>query len=195
MMKRTIDEQRMTRPYFFSRALRALLLLLILPAAIRCPAAEAVDVAAAAQEYGKRHRVVAPVPEGHIFCEAEEFQVRAPGWRAQNWGQNYYAATLANTFLSRKAFLGAQAADRGNGRFVANGWITRDLAQRLNGVVDAHMAEKWGDTVGVHYGASIVVSTFAFVELARKWQEIVEGRFSMLQFRGFLEQPPDWVII
>jgi len=42
-----------------------------------------------------------------IICEAEEFQIRSPGWQAKRWGENYYAATFANTFLSRKAFLGA----------------------------------------------------------------------------------------
>jgi hypothetical protein len=50
---------------------------------------------------------VAPAPDGTIFCEAEEFTVEKPGWRARPWGENYYAATFANTFLSRKAFLGA----------------------------------------------------------------------------------------
>lgn len=50
---------------------------------------------------------VMPTPEGTIFCEAEEFSVDKPGWQARTWGENYYAATFANTFLSRKAFLGA----------------------------------------------------------------------------------------
>ena len=50
---------------------------------------------------------VAPAPDGTIFCEAEEFTVEKPGWQARPWGENYYAATFANTFLSRKAFLGA----------------------------------------------------------------------------------------
>ncbi|HET6882518.1 MAG TPA: beta-galactosidase trimerization domain-containing protein [Pirellulales bacterium] len=45
--------------------------------------------------------------DGAIVCEAEEFQVVRPGWAPQAWGTNYYAATLANTFLSRKAYLGA----------------------------------------------------------------------------------------
>ena len=50
---------------------------------------------------------VTPAPDGTIFCEAEEFTVEKPGWQTQPWGENYYAATFANTFLSRKAFLGA----------------------------------------------------------------------------------------
>ena len=50
---------------------------------------------------------VTPAPDGTIFCEAEEFAVEKPGWQARPWGENYFAGTFANTFLSRKAFLGA----------------------------------------------------------------------------------------
>lgn len=63
-----------------------------------------------AQAYRAGGEAVAPAPDGNIFCEAEEFKIVQPaerGWKAGYWGQNYYAATFANTFLSRKAFLGA----------------------------------------------------------------------------------------
>src|SRR5260221_10808764 len=42
-----------------------------------------------------------------VIAEAEEFKIVSPGWEAKKWGTNYYAATIANTFLSRKAYLGA----------------------------------------------------------------------------------------
>ena len=54
-----------------------------------------------------RGEPVIPNPDGSIVCEGEEFEIERPGWRAQKWGENYYAATFANSFLSRKAFLGA----------------------------------------------------------------------------------------
>lgn len=62
---------------------------------------------AAAQAFGKARPVVLPQPDGLIICEGEEFQPGGEGWRAGNFGDNYYAATFANCFLSRKAFLGA----------------------------------------------------------------------------------------
>jgi len=65
------------------------------------------DVPMAAQAYGEANQPVRALSDGRILCEAEEFQVRTPGWEAAEWGTNYYAATLANTFLSRKAYLGA----------------------------------------------------------------------------------------
>src|SRR5258707_14972396 len=42
-----------------------------------------------------------------ILCEAEEFRIVGSGWKAQKYGANSYAGTFANTFISRKAFLGA----------------------------------------------------------------------------------------
>lgn len=60
-----------------------------------------------AQRFRAGGEPVVANPDGLIFCEAEEFAIEKPGWEAKPWGQNYYAATFANTFLSRKAFLGA----------------------------------------------------------------------------------------
>ena len=73
------------------------------------PAAPASNDAALAPAYRNTQPVTAQ-PDGSFAIEAEEFAVRpggATGWRTMNWGENYYAATLANSFLSRKACLGA----------------------------------------------------------------------------------------
>ncbi len=71
-----------------------------------------IQVATECRAYRAGHEPVSPRPDGHIICEAEEFRVDRPGWQPQRWGANYYAATFANTFLSRKAFLGAPAQCR-----------------------------------------------------------------------------------
>ena len=92
-----------------SAAVLAALLLSCLPAGSQLARADEPDVAALAAQYGSRHKVVTAAPGGLLVCEAEEFQVSSPGWQPGNWGENYYAATFANTFLSRKAFLGAPA--------------------------------------------------------------------------------------
>ena len=68
------------------------------------------DTPVAAQALGRTRAAVPLQPDGLYIGEAEEFQSAQPtqpGWKAQRWGENYYAATLANSFLSRKAFLGA----------------------------------------------------------------------------------------
>jgi len=44
-----------------------------------------------------------------LFAEAEDFRVEKGEWKVVPWGENYYAATFAVTFLSRKACLGAPA--------------------------------------------------------------------------------------
>lgn len=50
---------------------------------------------------------VEPLAGAPILCEAEEFTVDKQGWRARAWGTNYFSGPFANTFLSRKAYLGA----------------------------------------------------------------------------------------
>ncbi len=75
------------------------------------PAADGVDSVKAAQSLGARRGPVSVQPDGLYVCEAEEFRGPASeaGWRAKPFGENYYAATFANSFLSRRAFLGAPA--------------------------------------------------------------------------------------
>ncbi|QDU96846.1 beta-galactosidase trimerization domain-containing protein [Lignipirellula cremea] len=66
----------------------------------------------AAQNWGKARPAITVQPDGLYVAEAEEFQPIAPqaeGWQAKPFGENYYAATFANCFLSRQAFLGAPA--------------------------------------------------------------------------------------
>ncbi len=48
------------------------------------------------------------------------------------------------------------------------------------------------DDQGVH---RIVASTVAFLEIARKFQEIAENRFQLEQFSGFIDQPPEWFVV
>ncbi len=70
--------------------------------------------ATAPAEFRADNGPVTPVNSSTVIAEAEEFRVETPvradgvsGWQPRHWGDNYYAATLANTFLSRKAYLGA----------------------------------------------------------------------------------------
>jgi len=64
-------------------------------------------VSKAAQAYRQGGAAVLPLNDTTIIAEAEEFQVATPGWQARPFGTNYYAATFANAFLSRQAYLGA----------------------------------------------------------------------------------------
>jgi hypothetical protein len=54
-----------------------------------------------------------------VVAEAEEFAVKPDTaanarWKSKAWGENYYCATFGNTFLSRKAFLGAPEQSSGS---------------------------------------------------------------------------------
>ncbi|HMF17175.1 MAG TPA: hypothetical protein VKE98_08210, partial [Gemmataceae bacterium] len=65
------------------------------------------DFTKAAQAFRQANQPVQPISDSTILCEAEEFRVESPGWQAKPFGTNYFAATFANCFLSRKAYLGA----------------------------------------------------------------------------------------
>jgi len=80
-----------------------------MPPAAGVAMVEEKETAPAAAAFRARGKAVEPVAGAPILCEAEEFKVKKQGWRARAWGRNYYASTLANTFLSRKAFLSAPA--------------------------------------------------------------------------------------
>ena len=41
----------------------------------------------------------------------------------------------------------------------------------------------------------MIASSFAFVEIARRWNDIAGVRFHIHQLAAFLEQPPEWFSI
>jgi len=90
--------------------MKKILILSLLLAAIGCTTAQPQSPA----DFRGQHPV-APLANGNLLIEAEEFQpVDKGGWAAKPWGENYYAATFANSFLSRKAFLGADEQAAGS---------------------------------------------------------------------------------
>jgi hypothetical protein len=85
-------------------------LFLLLAALIVPPTGLQGDEAAsvkAVQGYRKAGQPVQPIDDTTLIAEAEEFQVGKGGWQAKPFGTNFYAATFANSFLSRQAYLGA----------------------------------------------------------------------------------------
>ncbi len=106
----------MKRSVTIGRAVFALMVAAIGCAAAVVQSAEYDRAGPMAQAF-RGDYVVRPQPDGTIIAEAEEFRIggadSGEGWQARGWGENYYAATFALTFLSRKAFLGAPPqADR-----------------------------------------------------------------------------------
>jgi hypothetical protein len=69
--------------------------------------AQEEDFTRAAQAFRQGKQPVQAISETTLLCEAEEFAVDGKGWQAKPFGANYYAATFANSFLSRKAYLEA----------------------------------------------------------------------------------------
>lgn len=88
------------------------------------------------------------------------------------------------------------AAQRGRTSFVEQDTISRELARKINQIVRWY---GWNSNVvdddEEQYPGKVVASAFAFVEIARKWADIVRDRFTVEQMASFVEQPPEWFVI
>jgi len=76
-----------------------------------------------------------------------------------------------------------------SGSFEEYKTISRFFAEKLN-LINSNYKN-----YGVLQDGVIIASTFAFVEIARQFEKIANKRFSIIQFRAFIESPPDWFII
>jgi hypothetical protein len=75
------------------------------------------------------------------------------------------------------------------GKYTHKGSFSLELVRKLNNII------KWSAGEDVTYSGVVVCSTLAFVEIARKFDEISAKRFTMDQFASFIDQPPEWFII
>lgn len=73
-----------------------------------------------------------------------------------------------------------QAEDRTTPQFQTSRFLPPETARQINRIVR-------GDGRYV-----VAASAMAFVELVRKWDEIVNGRFEPHQLAALLQEPPDW---
>lgn len=73
--------------------------------------------------------------------------------------------------------------------FIPKYSISRTLAKEVNKIY-------WDSLYNDNFSHGVVVaSTFAFIEISRKYQEIVQNRFSIVKFRAFISSPPPWFVI
>jgi predicted nucleic acid-binding protein len=86
-------------------------------------------------------------------------------------------------------FFSSLVANRGQGRFVEGTFLSQRAARELNRIVLLHSSQ---DLVSTDL---VIISPFAFIEMARRWDNIVSDRFSIDQVEAFSEQPPDWVSV
>jgi predicted nucleic acid-binding protein len=87
------------------------------------------------------------------------------------------------------------SAQRGRAPFARQDTITPELARKINQIVRWHTWDWELENDQARHPGLIVAATFAFVEIARKWTDIVRERFTVEQMAGFIEQPPEWFVI
>lgn len=76
------------------------------------------------------------------------------------------------------------------GYFKQKGLLTQLITREINRVLRWYLSNDETPSPGL-----IIASTFAFVEIARQFDNIVKRRFTVIQFAAFVEQPPEWFFI
>ena len=76
-------------------------------------------------------------------------------------------------------------ARRGVLPFVRGWSLSEEAARSVNGIVRSFRAEEPARYL-------VIASTLAFVEVARKWDQLAGGRFAPYQLHAFLAAPPGW---
>lgn len=76
-----------------------------------------------------------------------------------------------------------------DGLFVENGFLTSERVKHINNIIEEY---RWEGTLS---RGIVVASAFAFIEIARKFSVISCGRYSILQFKSFIDSPPGYMHI
>jgi predicted nucleic acid-binding protein len=76
-----------------------------------------------------------------------------------------------------------QSPDRNIPQFYQSRFLSSDAVRMINRIVQGNSRY------------IVAASTLGFVELVRKWDEIVRQRFSPVQIAAFIDSPPDWFSI
>jgi len=74
--------------------------------------------------------------------------------------------------------------------FESRGFLNPQLVRKLNKIIGWYKGTDDSSCPGL-----VVASSFAFVEIARKFDKIAGARFNLYQFAEFIDQPPEWFII
>lgn len=73
--------------------------------------------------------------------------------------------------------------NHGTGQFQLSPVFSRELVRRLNQIV--YMAYEGISNL-------VIASTFSLIEISRKWDTLVQERFSTQQLHAFVYQYPEW---
>lgn len=76
-----------------------------------------------------------------------------------------------------------------DGVFVEGKFLNNKIVVKLNSILHTYRANNSFDK------GLVIVSSFAFIELSRKFLAITEGKVTVDQLRAFISEPPIWFVI
>lgn len=78
---------------------------------------------------------------------------------------------------------------RKSGEFQSHNNINEKFCGKLNLILN-----NYRNNLTLEDGV-IVASSFAFIEIARQFERISNGEYTAIQFKAFIDSPPEWFII
>jgi hypothetical protein len=79
-------------------------------------------------------------------------------------------------------------ARHGAASFAPCAWLSQPAVSLINRILMDYRTD--GSVSGF-----VVASTFAFLEIMRKWEVLIQGRIKPYQMRAFLDGPPEWFLV
>ena len=76
-----------------------------------------------------------------------------------------------------------------NGLCCEGRFITKNRANAINKIISNYRNE------GVFIYGMIIISAIAFIEIARKFEIFVERRYSLAQFKSFIDETPHYISV
>jgi hypothetical protein len=79
-------------------------------------------------------------------------------------------------------------AGRGTVNFAPSDWLSPRAVSVINRILMDYRSDE-------SVSGFVVASTFAFLEIIRKWDALIKDRVKPYQMRAFLDDPPAWFLV
>lgn len=79
-------------------------------------------------------------------------------------------------------------AGRGTANFAPSDWLSQRAVTFINRILMDYRSDE-------SVSGYVVASTFAFLEIIRKWDALIKDRIKPYQMRAFLDSPPAWFLV
>lgn len=96
---------------------------------------------------------------------------------------------LDTNFLADFLAIFSENSINTGGVFTEKYRIKKVVCQKINSILNCHRE------IGTYDEGLVIASSFAFIEIVRQFDTIIDGRISLEEFDEFVRNPPEWFFI